>query len=145
MKNIKDFKQFNKVNETIYGHNVADPMVDKEWDDLYEEAKEEPLKSKIVKMLVEIFKDKDVLVAVADNYEWRDGSNGIINFSNLDQYITDIGYMVYADKPELIKNGDIEEVKEYILYAYASPKDGNLRKGEHHREHNYNPGKEFKW
>ena len=142
-KITKKTKEFHdSINESIYGADVADPMVEKDWDDLYELAKEEPLKSKIKGMLVKIFKDKEVMVKVADNFEWSDGSNGIINFSNLNHYITDIGYKCYADEPSNIE--DIEDMKHCILYAYASP-EGENRRGEKHRNFKYNPNDEFSW
>jgi len=139
MKKIKNFEDF--INESIYGADVADPMVEKEWDDLYEEAKEEPIKSKIKEMLVEIYKDKDTLVKVADHFEWSDGSNGIINFNELDHFLTDVGYKCYADDPSNIE--DLEDFKKCILYAYASTDLGY--KGEKHRDHQYDPNNEFSW
>ena len=140
MKYIKTRKEF--INEG-YLDGVASTLVDKEWDELYNDAQQEPLKTQLKDALVEIFKDKNVLVAVGDNYEWSDGSNGFINFSNFNHYITDIGYKSYADKPEVINN--IEKFKKHILYAYASSQGGDIKRGENYRDFVYDPSDEFEW
>ena len=85
------------------------------------------------------------MVAVADNFEWSDGSNGFINFSNLNHYITDIGYMSYADNPSLIQSFDVDGLKKHILYSYASTTNGDLRKGKKYINFKYNPNDEFSW
>src|SRR5664280_1681854 len=90
------------------------------WNSLYKKAQQEPYKTKIKKALVQIFKDPHVLGLVGDNFHWSDGSNGIINFSNLNHYITDIGYKCFADNPELFN--DLLKFKKHILYSYATSK-----------------------
>jgi hypothetical protein len=94
------------------------------WDALYEQAHQEPNKTKIKKALVQIFKDPHVMGLVGDNYHWSDGSNGVINFSNLNHYITDIGYKCFADNPELFN--DLLKLKQHILYSYATS-ESNLQ------------------
>lgn len=126
-----------------YLSGISDTLIDKDWDELYEEAQQYKNKWVIQEILKLIFKDKDVMVRVADNYYWSDGSNGFINFSNLDHYITDIGYRSFADNPELFKN--IDELKKHILYSYASSGDGNLKAGLKYKNYKYNPDNEFTW
>jgi hypothetical protein len=137
-KNVFNFEQFNEN----YLSGIANKLISKDWDELYSDAQEEPIKSKIKNILVDIFNDEDVLVAVADNYEWTDGSNGFINFSNLNHFITDIGYKTYADDPNFLS--DVDEFKKHILYSYASSGDDHKR-GEKYRNFEYNPNDEFQW
>jgi hypothetical protein len=141
---IKKFEQF--VNED---YSISDVMgsrefVDKDWDTKYDEAHEEPLKSKIKKALVEVFKDSHVMGLVGEQYYWGDGSNGLMNFSNLNHYITDIGYRTYADKGEEIFD-DIKKLTDYILYAFASSKIGNQKIYDRYKDEEYNPDDEFFW
>lgn len=112
------------------------------WETRYEDAKNQPLKNKIKNNLIKIFKDKNVLVRVADNFYWSNGSNGSINYSNLNHFINDIGYRTYADKPELLDN--LEGFKNHILYSYASNGD-DLRMGNKYLKWKYNPNDEFSW
>jgi hypothetical protein len=123
--------------------SVATQLISKDWDELYEEAHEEPISSKIKSLLVKIFKDKKAMIAIGDNYEWSDGSNGFISFSQLDHFITDAGYQTYAENPDSINN--IQEFKKELLYRHASPVDGENRKGQKYKNKNYNPNNNFSW
>ena len=119
-------------------------FVDKDWDALYDEAHKSPLKNKIKKALVQVFKDKNVMGLVGDNFHWSDGSNGMMNFDNLNHYITDIGYKCYADKGiEIFDN--IEELKKYILYAYASSKPSSFSIYDRFQNKKYDPSDDFSW
>ena len=112
------------------------------YDKRYEAAQQEPLKTKIKDMLVNIFKDKDFMVKIADNYEWKDGSNGYINFSSLNHYINDMGYRAYAENPEVLDSE--EELKEHLRYEWTST-GTEFKKGEKYRDFEYNPEDEFRW
>jgi hypothetical protein len=143
MKTLKTFNQF--INEEYSTSDImgSKEFVGKDWDASYDEAHEEPLKSTIKKALVEVFKDKKVMGLVGENFS--DGSNGMMNFDNFNHYITDIGYKCYADKGEEIFN-NIEELKKYILYAYAT-KEENARQNivDKFKDKVYDPSDEFSW
>jgi len=131
---------FEESNE-----NVGISGGDKEWDELYDDAQEEPLKSIIKKSLVKVYKDKKVIGLVGEQFYWSDGSNGIISFDNFDHYLTDIGYKVYADKG-LDYIEDIELLKKYILYAYAASEDSARQNiVDKYKDHTYNPDDDFSW
>jgi hypothetical protein len=131
-------KQFIKTFEKF--------IVSKDWDELYDEAQTEPIKSEIIKELVKVYKDKEVLIRVGDNFEWSDGSNGYINFDNFNHYLTDIGYRLYADLDgDLDKFKDPVELKKEILYAYASSDNGDFKRGQKYADFKYNPKDEFHW
>ena len=142
MKTSK-LSKFNDFVNEHYLNGVTSKLIDKDWDELYDEAQENPLKTKIKKALVEVFKDKDLMVAVADNYEWSDGSNGFINFSNLNHFITDIGYKSYADEPSLIE--DTSELKQHIYHSYASSRGSDMRRGMKYKNFKYDPKIDFSW
>jgi hypothetical protein len=112
----------------------------KDWDELYEESKHGVLDIRIRRNLKKIFSDPEVRVKVGDYFYWTDGSNGSINMSNFNEFITDIGRKSYADDPTLLK--DVERMKEHILYSYAHNKD--TRAGERYRDFEYQP-KSFEW
>jgi len=119
------------------------------WDSLYRKAQQEPYKTKIKKALVQIFKDPHVMGLVGDNYHWSDGSNGVINFSSLNHYITDIGYKCFADNPELFN--DFEKLKKHILYSYATSESNlqnhnvNTAYYNDFKKRTYNPNDDFSW
>ena len=122
---------------------------DNNWDSLYRKAQQEPYKTKIKKALVQIFKDPHVMGLVGDNYHWSDGSNGVINFSNLNHYITDIGYKCFADNPKLFD--DMLKLKKHILYSYATS-ESNLQNPRVNsayyndfKKRRYNPNDDFSW
>ena len=141
---LNEFRSFVKktMMEDNYLSGISNPLIDEDWDTLYNKAHKEPTKSKIKKALYKIFKDKSVMIRVADNYLWTDRSNGFINFSNLNHFITDIGFMSYADNPDLLNN--LDDFKEHILHSYASA--GNeLRRGEKYTNFEYKPNDEFSW
>jgi hypothetical protein len=119
------------------------------WDALYRKAQEEPYKTKIKKALVQIFKDPHVMGLVGDNYHWSDGSNGVINFSNLNHYITDIGFKCFADNPELFN--DLSKLKKHILYSYCTSESNlqnpnvNTAYYNDFKKRRYNPNDDFSW
>jgi len=113
-----------------------------EWGDRYNEAKTGMIDMRIRRILKKIFEDPEVRVRVGDNFHWTDGSNGFINFSNFNEYVTDIGYMTYADNPSLMN--DIKAFKEHILYSYATSEKSDTKAGERYRDFKYTP-KSFNW
>ena len=125
-----------------YLSGIASTLINPEWDQLYELAQQNKNKIAIKKILQELLKDKQVMVRIADNYDWSNGSNGFINFNSLNHYITDIGYKSFADNPDLFN--DIEMLKKHILYNYASA-EGNLSRGENYRNEKYDPTDDFNW
>jgi len=119
------------------------------WDFLYRKAQQEPVKTKIKKALVQIFKDPHFMGLVGDNFHWSDGSNGVINFSNLNHYITDIGYKCFADNPELFD--DFPKLKKHILYSYCTSESNlqnpNVNSAYYNdfKKRKYNPNDDFSW
>lgn len=134
-----------ELEKTFRDEFIIESFVNKEWDDLYEEAQKEPYKSKIKKALVKVFKDSHVMGLVGENFYDSDGSNGSINFSFLNHFITDIGYKCFADKGEEIFE-NIDELKKHILYSYASS-EKNSRENVYNEYKNriYDPTDEFSW
>jgi hypothetical protein len=126
-----------------YLSGIASVLISKDWDARYEDAQQSRVKGYIKDILVEVFSDVDVIVRVADNFEWSNGSNGFINFDDLDHYITDIGYRSFADDPDLFN--DIDKLNRHILYNYASSAGGDLSRGERYVGYKYNPDNEFDW
>lgn len=126
-----------------YMGGISDILISKDWDERYELAQQVRVRSAIIEALRIVFSDPDVMVRVGDNYVWTDGSNGFINFSDIDHYITDIGFRSFADDPGLFQ--DINKLRNYILYSYATSADSDLRRGEAYRDHVYNPDNKFEW
>lgn len=152
MKYFKKFEQFvNESSETgdykTGDYDTSDIVgsgnfVGEDWDEKYNRAHESPLKDKIKESLVQVFKDKNVMGLVGDNFYWSDGSNGMMNFNNLNHYITDIGYKCYADEGDEIFE-DLESLKKHILYAYASSTKSRVYDDFVNRE--YDPTDDFSW
>ncbi len=126
-----------------YLSGIANVLINQDWDTRYDAAQQRENRFNIKKALVEIFKDPNVMVRVADLYEWSDGNNGFISFNNLNHYITDIGFKSFADDPMLFF--DMDKLKQHILYVYASGASGNFRRGERYRDYKYNPNDDFDW
>lgn len=125
-----------------YLSGISDILISKDWDERYELAQQVRVRSAIIEALRIVFSDPEVMVRVGDNYAWGGGSNGFINFSDIDHYITDIGFCAFADDPGLFQ--DINKLHNHILFAYASS-PGDLRRGEKYRDHVYNPDNKFEW
>jgi hypothetical protein len=141
----QSIRKILKEHEGLSTKTTQD-LINMDWDELYDLAKTEPYKNKIKHLLVQIFKDKHVKGLVGDYYYWADGSNGVINFSNFNHFINDIGCKCFADKPELILNGDVDGMKKYILYSYASSDNlTNKNYYEKYKNHIFNPNDEFSW
>jgi hypothetical protein len=139
--------ELNELSSLVW--QVIKEEYENNWDSLYKKAQEEPYKTKIKKALVQIFKDPHVMGLVGDNFHWSDGSNGVINFSNLNHYITDIGYKCFADNPELFN--DLSKLKKHILYSYATSESNlqnpNVKTAYYNdfKKRRYNPNDDFSW
>jgi len=142
-------KTFNEFKLMLESKQKFDSSED-EFDYYYEKAQEEPIKTQIKKMLVEIFKDKDVMVDVGDYFDWSNGDIGDTNIDDLNDFITLVGYRCYANNQDILN--DIDEFKRMILYGFShNTKEEKIRNpkcriiGEKYRNFKYNPNDEFHW
>ena len=55
------------------------------------------------------------MLKIVDNFYWSDGSNGQISFDNLNHFITDLGYRIFAEYPQIIRDNNLEEFKKQLL------------------------------
>jgi hypothetical protein len=123
--------------------NFLQLWFESDWDSNYEYAQNEPFKVIIKKLLVESLKDENIFLKIADTFYWSDGSNGQISFSNLNHFITDLGYRIFAEYPQIIRDKNLNEFKRKIEHN-TSPNPSNFIK-ERYKDFKYNPDDEFYW
>lgn len=116
---------------------------EKDWDFNYEIAQRQPFDTLIKNMLVELLKDKELLLKIADNFYWSDGSNGIISFDNLNHFITDLGQKIFAEYPQIIRDSNLEEFKKKIEYNTSSDYSPFIK--ERYEDFEYDPNDDFSW
>jgi len=146
------YSGYNKLPDeikTINIKNINNKMkyADNDYDEdyLYYLGHKDPYKTLIKNNLINVLKDRELLFKICDNFYWSDGSNGIINFDNLNHFINDIGYKVFEYNPEYFFKNDLNGIKKRILYAHASSSEPKDFIKERYKDFKYNPNDEFSW
>lgn len=165
MKYIKDFDTFVNENFSDSNDSGVDELLsyinekekeDLEYFDNNHDYMEEPdyyfsekvenddeLKYKLRKLLkLALEENPDIKVSLADQYEWSDGSNGFINFNELDHWLNWFAEDMYGRDIFDNYSNYISEIKKH---GAIPDKNGKWRKGEKYRDHDYDIHNEFSW
>jgi hypothetical protein len=137
---------FQKLSQDVknrFWFNYLKLWSDTDWDFNYEVSQNDPFKTMIKNLLVESLKDEEILLKIADNFYWSDGSNGYISFDNLNHFITDLGYRIFAEYPQIIRDKNLEEFKKQLLRNGSVNVTPFIR--ERFKDFKYNPNDEFSW
>jgi len=143
--------QLEDVKKLFNDTKKAKIVKESDSTDYYKDLKIDEDTKKIMKNNLKSVLDSDeqLLIRLADNYVWSDGSNGYINFSNFNHWLTDSVYRIYLQNPETKNNLGL--LKQKLSYEFSSSPDNNngFRKGENYiknKNFRYNPNSDdFSW